>query len=358
MPGVISPLLRAPARTGKSEAAATVQRKGQDGLSITSLWYYHICVCDEGVTPECDSIETVLLYQKLYARKQYPGIQPRYARMETQQDIVMSRVKTPSGLPKRLIDRLQRNDQSVKSAQRVLEILEFFDDYRSEATVVQIADSLGYPQSSTSALLKSLVNLGYLQHNPVRRTFISSPRVALLGAWIGDSFAREGDLVQLMRNVSDETGEAVVLITRNGLHAQYIHVIQSKNPQARWIGTGHLRSLASSGAGLAILSTMSDREVTKLVMRINSEVESREEIVNVRELLNRLAEVRRVGYAVAVAQNANCGLVARPLPRAGGSEQLMLGLCADGNTIMSQAPRFAELLREAIDNQFSLRAAG
>lgn len=270
----------------------------------------------------------------------------------------MSRVKTPSGLPHRLIDRSKGAGESVKSAQRVLEILEFFDDYRSEATVVQIADSLGYPQSSTSALLKSLVNLGYLHHNPITRTFISSPRVALLGAWIGDSFAREGDLVQLMRNLNDETGEAVVLITRNGLHAQYIHVVQSKNPDARWIGTGHLRSLASSGSGLAILSTMSDRDVTRLVMRINSEVSSREEIVNIRDLLAKLVEVRRVGYAVAVANNANCGLVASPLPSSGSRDQLMIGICADGKKILSQAPHFAELLRQGIDQQFSLRATG
>ncbi len=42
----------------------------------------------------------------------------------------------------------------VKSAGRVLQIFEFFDEVRREANVVEICATLGYPQSSTSALLR------------------------------------------------------------------------------------------------------------------------------------------------------------------------------------------------------------
>ena len=43
--------------------------------------------------------------------------------------------------------------KKIKSAQRVLEVLEYFTHDREEATVMDIARAMGYPQSSTSELL-------------------------------------------------------------------------------------------------------------------------------------------------------------------------------------------------------------
>src|SRR5215471_12160295 len=86
----------------------------------------------------------------------------------------------------------------VKSAGRVLQVLEFFDDIRRESNVVEIKDALGYPQSSTSALLRSLVELGYLNYNNTSRTYIPTTRVALLGTWIDNDLMRDGGLLETM----------------------------------------------------------------------------------------------------------------------------------------------------------------
>jgi hypothetical protein len=67
---------------------------------------------------------------------------------------------------------------SVKSAGRVLRILEFFDEIQREARgagrgsrVAEIAESLSIPQSSTSILLNCLVDLGYMDYLPESRSF-------------------------------------------------------------------------------------------------------------------------------------------------------------------------------------------
>jgi len=72
----------------------------------------------------------------------------------------------------------------VKSAVRVLEVLELFDRLQREASVGEVARELGYPVSSTSMLLGSLLERGYLRHGPDQRTYFPTPRVTLLGAWI------------------------------------------------------------------------------------------------------------------------------------------------------------------------------
>ena len=87
-------------------------------------------------------------------------------------------------------------DSVVKSAARVLEIFEYLSDRRGPATVTEISLSLGYPQSSTSVLLKCLWNLGYLSQDPITRAYQPTSRVAQLGNWVGAS--------ELHRNLLDE----------------------------------------------------------------------------------------------------------------------------------------------------------
>ena len=49
----------------------------------------------------------------------------------------------------------------VKSAERAMALLEFFAEWRRPATVKEVSQSLGWPQSSTSMLLASLAEAGY-----------------------------------------------------------------------------------------------------------------------------------------------------------------------------------------------------
>jgi DNA-binding IclR family transcriptional regulator len=254
--------------------------------------------------------------------------------------------RRPMGdVPPRLIIRPAKTEPVVKSAQRVLEILEFFADYQREASSIEVAEALKYPQSSTAALLKSLVSLGYLLHDRYRRTYISSCRVALLGSWIDSGICVDGDVKLAMKRVTDRTGEATVLITRNGMHVQYIGVVQAKDPTARRIGIGHLRPLATSAAGQCFLSVMPDSVVTPLITRAIAEGCTADNL-GVKDLLIRLGEVRRRGYATAYGKVVKCGAVAVHLERAPGREPLVMGVSANADVIIARSSEFASVLRE------------
>jgi DNA-binding IclR family transcriptional regulator len=71
---------------------------------------------------------------------------------------------------------------AVKSAARTLRVIEFFVEVRRRARANEIADRLGLPQSSASALLNSMVRLGYLDFDYATHTYEPTLRVAMLGA--------------------------------------------------------------------------------------------------------------------------------------------------------------------------------
>ena len=99
--------------------------------------------------------------------------------------------------------------KKIKSAQRALEVLEYFSDARPTATVMDIARSMGYPQSSTSELLNCLVSLGYLNRDRDQRTYRPTARVAVIGSSVQPELFRKGRLLAILDHLAEETGGIV-----------------------------------------------------------------------------------------------------------------------------------------------------
>ena len=257
---------------------------------------------------------------------------------------------------RRISSKPHLEQKPVKSAGRVLEILEYFDDIQRQSTVMEIADVLGYPQSSTSALLKSLVSMGYLTYDPRQRTYITSLRVSLLGNWVNPLFYSEGSIITMMKEINEETGDTVLLAVRQGLAVQYIHVIQATSPARLHLTLGTARPLAASGAGYAVLSTLSDAEVTRIVMRINADAEEGQPLIRIKELLETLAEVRKRGYALTCDMvTRGGGVLAAPLPRMGGQPLMVIGIGGVSEIMRSRETQLAETLKRKITECFSGR---
>lgn len=240
----------------------------------------------------------------------------------------------------------------VKSAGRALQILELFDVLQRKATVTEIAELLGYPQSSTSVLLRSLTVMGYLDHDEYARTYITSSKVALLGHWSSPHVTGDGSLTKIMRRVNERTGQAVVLAVRNGLNAQYIHVVQATEALRLFVVKGSYRSLIKSGTGFALLAKYPDSEITKLAMRINMERGAETEAVPIKALLTEIETVRARGYALTTGVvTPGAGMLAMPLPKSlsdGSRRPAAIGIGAANSVLLGRLDELVAVLREEL----------
>lgn len=245
-------------------------------------------------------------------------------------------------------------DGVVKSAGRVLQILEYFDETQRHANVVEIAEMLNLPQSSTSALLRSLVTMGYLYFDRHARTYIPSCRVALLGNWVNNAMFMGGVVLQCMEELRDKTGDAVMLAIRHGTWSQYIHVLQATNLARLQVTRGALRPIAASGTGYALLATRPDDEVKQLAHRINAEARANKNAaVNTNELLRTLAEVRKQNYAFTTDLVTPGGAVlAVALPVTDGEEPLVVGLGGISEVLKRRKSELLTIMRETISSYF------
>src|SRR5271170_3404827 len=119
---------------------------------------------------------------------------------------------------------MDRDMRTIKSARRVLEILEYFDRDHRTVTVMDMSRSLAYPQSSTSELLRCLTRLGYLHYNRVRGTYTPTARVALLGSWVEPTLFRGGTVLTALDHLAETVGETVALSTAVNYVVQHLHV--------------------------------------------------------------------------------------------------------------------------------------
>ncbi|MDE8347697.1 MAG: helix-turn-helix domain-containing protein [Acidocella sp.] len=235
--------------------------------------------------------------------------------------------------------------KKIKSAQRVLEVLEYFTPDRHHATVMDIARSMGYPQSSTSELLSCLVSLGYLHCDRRARVYWPTARVALLGAWVNPTLFRQGNLLPMMDRLAERTGAAVVLSSKVDIWSQCVHVVgASLQPDAPV--TGSRAILTQSPSGKLLLSTLEAEHARKLIHRINAEVEP-EMRAPVDQLL---ADIREVGARKVVGgtDTDGGGVIAMLLPQASGVEPMTVGLHCASATLASHVGEYIQILKQTV----------
>ena len=238
----------------------------------------------------------------------------------------------------------------VKSAGRVLAILEYFDEIQRPANVVEIAQTLRLPQSSTSALLRSLATIGYLHFDRTARTYRPSCRVALLGNSVNGALFTDGSMQRCMEELQQETGNTILLAVRNGVFSQYIHVVQGAGPKRLHVPRGTLRPIGASGTGYAILGSMPDAEVRKIAHRINAEARlggGEVQPVDTDSLLQVLGEVRRLGYAYTSDLVTQGGAsIAMPLPVTDGGQPLVIGMAGSSHAFQQHRDEYVAIMRQ------------
>ncbi|WP_051236152.1 IclR family transcriptional regulator [Ottowia thiooxydans] len=247
----------------------------------------------------------------------------------------------------------------IKSAKRVLELFEYFAECRRPLSVTDLVRGLDYPQSSASALLKSLTRLGYLDYDRHKRLYVPTLRVALFGGWVHDQLFSQTSLSHLIDELHAASGgEAVILGMQNDIYVQYIHMVQSARQQVSswYVKPGSLRPLCRSAVGRVLLSRKSDVEVQQLLWRINAEEESSQRMP-VNDLLKELDRIRQDGYACTEGTvNPEVGVLAIEMPTPPTQPPMALGIGGRIESLRAERERYLELLNKALQPYRSPRS--
>lgn len=231
----------------------------------------------------------------------------------------------------------------VKSAQRVMDIFEFFAATRSPATLTAVASALRMPKSSCLALLTTLSSNGYLYevrpqigYYPTRRWLDNAQAISA-----SDSLVRR--IRPILEELRDATGETLILAKLSEHRILYIDVVESAQTLRYTAVAGQFKPLHGTASGKAALSAL-PLEKRRAVLDTLDFRPITENTITDREVLDRVVDTGIArGWHVSRGENVlDATAVAVPLRImkeifvlvvAGPAQRLESNLSAIGDTL-------------------------
>ena len=186
----------------------------------------------------------------------------------------------------------------VKSAVRVLDILELLGQADRPLTLSEVSAALELPKSSTSLLLQTLAHRGYLEAISTRGPF----QLGLKAVELGAAYTRKLDLVQQFRGVARQLvvacQETVQLAVLDGTEIVYL-AKEDGTMAVRLVSyVGKRLPAHATALGKVLLASLPESELTARLAQKALVPMTPRTVSNFRQLTEELAEVREQGYGV------------------------------------------------------------
>lgn len=185
---------------------------------------------------------------------------------------------------------------TVKSAQRTLQLLELLTAREEPMTFTAIADSLGFPRSSLHGLLATLTDFGWLRFDPQTRLYA----LGIRAMEAGNAYVRSQDLPTrarpIMTRVRDELDETVQLSVLDGRFNVYVAKVDGGQALRLASEVGRRLPAHATGLGKVLLAHLPEEELDHRLLSATLERFTDKTICTRAALRSEFARIRAAGY--------------------------------------------------------------
>jgi DNA-binding IclR family transcriptional regulator len=155
---------------------------------------------------------------------------------------------------------------AVKSAARVLDVLELFASTRRALSHSEIAAELKIPKSSLTQLLRNLEYRGYLTFTPGADTYSPGPAVANLASSLRVSFDTASIAQPVIDMIAKRVQETTSVSVLRGTEVERIATANAEQrPLRYWMTVGEKMPLHATSAGKAIIALLPAKDRDQLI---------------------------------------------------------------------------------------------
>ncbi|MEV7596044.1 IclR family transcriptional regulator [Kitasatospora sp. NPDC089797] len=190
----------------------------------------------------------------------------------------------------------------VKSAVRTIEVLEYFAARPGLHSLADAQEALGYPKSSLYMLLRTLVDLGWVETDLTGTRYGIGVRALLVGTAYIDGDEAVAATRPVLDRLADDTTETVHLARLDGTDVVYLATRASRHYLRPFTRVGRRLPAHATALGKALLATLPDEEVARLLPERLDPLTDRTHTTRA-ALLEDLRAVRERGYATDREEN-------------------------------------------------------
>jgi DNA-binding IclR family transcriptional regulator len=197
------------------------------------------------------------------------------------------------------MDSSDTTGPGVKSATRTVALLDFFARQGGMYSLTSIQQELGYPKSSLYALLRTLVQLGWVETDPTGTLYRIGMRALIVGASYIDGDPIVGMAHETLEWLAEATGETVHFGRLDDFDVVDLSSRPSRHDLRPVVRVGRRMRVHSTALGKALLADRSDP-----ILPGELERQTERTITDHAALAEELRGVRERGYAVDREENS------------------------------------------------------
>jgi DNA-binding IclR family transcriptional regulator len=225
---------------------------------------------------------------------------------------------------------------TVPATLRTLAVFETFAREQRELSNAEVARLIGLPESSTSDLLHTLHEAGYLLRTVRSRRFYPTRRLLELARQSAEKDPIATFAAEAIAALSERTGETAICGRPDGARVQVVGMQEGSHTLRYMLRPGERLAMHASALGKALLSLMPPAEMRRAIRARPLRPFGPNTITDPEALERAIGEVRARGWSW-VADEAGDGVAAIAIAGLVGDEPLAISLA--GPTTRLQASR-------------------
>ena len=241
----------------------------------------------------------------------------------------------------------KKPENNVKTAQRVIEIIEIFAREGKPLSLTELSRFLDAPVSSCLGLVRTLTGAGYLYETGRRQGYYPTGRLLAMAQRIARSDPILEKVGPTLTALRDAVAETVVLakLASDG-EVIYLEVVPSPHTISYVAEPGARRHLHNNSLGKALLSLMSEAERRKVLSAQKLERFNERTLITIKDIERDIAASRERGWFQNLGESMrDVGAIAWPLQISGG--EYAVSIAGPLYRIESKLDELAQQLRMA-----------
>jgi len=186
----------------------------------------------------------------------------------------------------------------IGAVDNVLRLLRLFEDHEM-IRVNQVARDMGLSRSTVHRMLATLSHHQFVEQDEFSRAYRPGPALVDIGLSVVSKIDIRVISHSALTDLRDLTGETAHLgIMRSAVNVVYLDSVESDQVVRTGSRIGWILPAHATAGGKALLAQRTDEEIAALYPSGVLDAPTPRALSTVEELLEQLAEVRRLGYAV------------------------------------------------------------
>ncbi|PTW58970.1 IclR family transcriptional regulator [Breoghania corrubedonensis] len=185
----------------------------------------------------------------------------------------------------------------IQSVQRALQILELFDEHKTELRISEISIATGLHKSTLHSLLKTLQAAGYIDQNAENGRYRLGLKLIERGSLVVNSIDMRKRANPMLVELSRQTGQTAHLGILDGCNGVYIDKVEGPGMLIAYSRIGRQLPIHCTAIGKSLLSKTDRKDVAELLKDYVFEKYTPHTIGNMDDFIAELNRVAEEGVA-------------------------------------------------------------